>query len=151
MYATPHLSLLWTRRKGDIPHERVTRGRQSAWVRYFGVILYILYRANVVGVGKEPISSKSKLGNHCLNLILQIPEQVQYKFQATFKMIFLEKNALDCEILIGNRPSAFNKNCFSKCVPLHVFKWCSFWLNKCLSWRYGYYSWRYTIFPSPRT
>ena len=57
---------------------------------YFGVILYILYRANVVGVGKEPIYSKSKLGNHCLDLILHIPGQVEYQFQVPFKMIFLE-------------------------------------------------------------
>ena len=64
----------------------------------------------VGGLCKEPIYSKSKLGNHCLNLLLHIPGEVQYQFQAPFKMIFLEKNALDCEILIGNRPSAFNKN-----------------------------------------
>ena len=65
-----------------------------------------------MGVGKEPISSKSKFVNHCLNLIPHIPGQVQYKFQAPFKMIFLEKNALDCEIWIGKRQSAFNKNYF---------------------------------------
>ena len=76
---------------------------------------------SVVGLGKEPISSKSKLGNHCLNLILHILEQVQYKFQAPFKMIFLEKNALDYEIWIGMRQSAFNINYFL-CVPAHVFK-----------------------------
>ena len=52
----------------------------------------------VGGLGNEPISSKSKLENHCLNSILHIPGQVQYKFQDPFKMIFLEKNAVDCEI-----------------------------------------------------
>ena len=72
-----------------------------------------------MGVGKEPISSKSKLGNHCLNLILHIPGQVQYKFQAPFKMIFLEKNALDCEIWIGRRQSVFNKNDFLY-VPFQI-------------------------------
>ena len=55
----------------------------------------MLYMGTVGGLGKEPIYSKSKLGNHCLNLILHIPGEVQYQFQAPFKMIFLEKNALD--------------------------------------------------------
>ena len=68
---------------------------------------------SIGGLGKQPISWKSKPENRGLNLILYIPGRVQYKFQAPFKMIFLEKNALDCEILIGNRQSAFNKNKFS--------------------------------------
>ena len=70
-----------------------------------------------MGLSKEPISSKSKLGNHGLNLILHIPGQVQYKFQGPFKMIFLEKNALDCEIWIGKRQSAFRKNLFFYVSP----------------------------------
>ena len=53
---------------------------------------------NVGGLGKEPICSKSKPENRGLDLILYIPRRVQHKFQAPFKMIFLEKNALDCEI-----------------------------------------------------
>ena len=73
-----------------------------------------------MGLGKEPISSKSKLGNQCLNLILHIPGQVQYKFQVHFKMIFLEKNALDCEILIANRQRAFNEN-YSSNVPSFMY------------------------------
>ena len=72
----------------------------------------------VGGLGKEPISWKSKPENRGLNLILHIPGQVQYKFQAPFKMIFLEKNSLDCEILIGNRQRAFNKNDSSNVPPL---------------------------------
>jgi len=100
MYATPHLSLLWTRRSGDIPHERVSRGRQSTCHSHFGGIFYILYMGTVGGFRKEPIYSKSKLGNHWLNLILHIPGEVQYKFQVPFKMIFLEKNALDSRIRV---------------------------------------------------
>ena len=65
---------------------------------------------SVGGIGKQSISWKSEPENWGLNLILYIPGRVQHKFQAPFKMIFLEKNALDCEILIGNRPSAFNEN-----------------------------------------
>ncbi len=76
------------------------RGRQSERLGYFGGIFYILYMGTVGGFGKKPISPKSKLGNHCLNLILHIPGQVQYKFQTPFKFIFLEKNALDCGIWV---------------------------------------------------
>ena len=72
------------------------------------------------GIGKQPISGKSKPENRGLDLILYIPGRVLHKFQAPFKMIFLEKNALDCEIWIGKRQSAFNKNDFS-CVPVHDF------------------------------
>ena len=42
-------------------------------------------------------------------------------------MIFLEKNALDCEILIGSRQSALNKNLssnvpsFISCIQIIVF------------------------------
>ena len=41
-----------------------------------------------------------------------MPRWLQHKFQAPFKMIFLEENALDCEIWIGRRQSVFNKNDF---------------------------------------
>ena len=113
MYANhtkPYLRLLYILEQGDIPNTWAPRGLQSAGLDHFGVIFYILYIGTIGGLGKEPISSKSKLGNHCLNLILHIPGRVQYKFQAPFKMIFLEKKALDCGILIGNRQRAFNKN-----------------------------------------
>ena len=82
------------------PHKRAPRGRHKVYLSHFGGIFYILYMGNVGGLGKEPIYSKSKLGNHCLNLILHIPGEVQYQFQAPFKMIFLEKNALDCRIRV---------------------------------------------------
>ena len=109
-HTKPCLRLLYIIGQGDIPNTWAPRGRQSAGLNHFGVILYMLYIGTVGGLGKEPISSKSNLGNHCLNLVLHIPGQVQYKFQAPFKMIFLEKKALDCEILIGNRQRASNKN-----------------------------------------
>ena len=115
-HTKPYLCLLYIIGQGNIPNTRAPRGRQSAGLNHFGVIFYILYIGTIGGLGKEPISSKSKLGNHCLNLILHIPGRVQYKFQAPFKMIFLEKNTLDCGILIGNRQRAFNKN-YSSNVP----------------------------------
>ena len=96
--------------QGGIPNEGAPWGWQSAGLSHFGGNFYILYMRTVGGLGKEPISSKSKLGNHWLNLILHIPGRVQYKFQAPFKMIFLEKKALDCGILIENWQRAFNKN-----------------------------------------
>ena len=109
-HTKPYLCLLYIIGQGNIPNTRAPRGRQSAGLNHFWGIFYILYIGTIGGLGKEPISSKSKLGNHCLNLILHIPGRVQYKFQAPFKMIFFEKNALDCGILIGNRQRAFNKN-----------------------------------------
>ena len=75
---------------------------------------------SIGGLGKQPISWKSKPENRGLNLILYIPGRVQYKFQAPFKMIFLEKNALDCEIWIGRRQSVFNKNDFLY-VPFQMY------------------------------
>ena len=100
MDAKSPLDLLWTRRQGNIRNERAPRGRQSVSLSHLGVIFYIIYMGTVGGVGKEPICSKSKVGNHCLNLILHIPGEEQYKFQVPFKMIFLEKNALDSRIRV---------------------------------------------------
>ena len=96
---------------------------------HFWVIFYILYMGTVGGIGKEPISWKSQPENRSLNLILYIPRRVQHKFQAPFKMIFREKNAVDCEIWIGKRQKAFNLKWFL-CVPVHVSKWFSFLLDK---------------------
>ena len=72
-------------------------------------------------LGKQPFSWKSKPENQGLNLILYIPGRVQYKFQTPFKMIFLEKNAFDCEILIVSRQRAFNKN-YSLNVPSFIYE-----------------------------
>ena len=101
--------------QGFIPNEGAPWGWQSAGFSHFGGIFYILYMGTVGGIGKEPISWKSKPENRGLNLILYIPRRVQHKFQAPFKMIFLEKNALDCEIWIGKRQSAFNLKWFFMC------------------------------------
>ena len=115
-HTKPYLHLLYIIEQGDIPNTWAPRGRQSAGLSHFGGNFYILYMRTVGGLGKEPISWKSEPENRGLNLILHIPGQVRYKFQAPFKMIFLEKKALDCEIWIGNRQRAFNKN-YSWNVP----------------------------------
>ena len=78
----------------------------------------MLYMGTVGGLGKEPILWKSEPENRGLNLILYIPKRVLHEFQAPFKMIFFEKNALDCVILIVMRSI---KNHFL-CVPCHVVK-----------------------------
>ena len=106
--------------QGYIQNEGAPWGWQSAGLSYSEGSFYILYMGTVGGIGKEPILWKSDPENRGLNLILYIPGRVQHKFQDPFKMIFLEKNALDCEIWIGERQSAFNKNDFS-CVPVHDF------------------------------
>ena len=101
------------------------RGCLRLTLSHFGGIFYILYMGTVGGIGKEPISWKSKPENRGLNLILYIPRRVQHKFQAPFKMIFLEKNALDCEIWIGKRQSAFNLKwlfmCPRSCIQIIFF------------------------------
>ena len=112
----PYLLLLYIIEQGDIPNTWALRGRQPAGLSHFGGNFYILYMRTVGGIGKQPFSWKSKPENQGLNLIVYIPGRVQYKFQAPFKLIFLEKAALDGEILIGNGQRAFNKN-YSSNVP----------------------------------